>query len=127
MWRPIVLLALVLTGCASVREQTTARNGAIADSVTTIVAIQQANAVELNPLGVGGTIIAKAATVGYIHFNPHNLSPQELDRANRIAGSAWLGAAANNLMIIAGSTNPIAITTGLLTGLALWANSKPSN
>lgn len=117
-----LLIICCLTSCATVNEQTTAANGAIADTATTVIGIKKYNMVETNPIGFPATILLKATAVIYLKTNPNNLSEQELKELDHVSGSLWFGAAANNLAVIAGASNPLGLLIGLTTGIALYLN-----
>ena len=117
-----IIAATLLTGCATINEQTTAFNGAIADTVSTLVVLNKPGVYESNPIGFPLTIAAKVVVVSYIHWNPNDLKPEELKSLDHIAGSAWWAAAANNLAILLGASNPLSLAIGLTTGILLYIN-----
>ena len=118
----LILILTTLTACTTIRENTTALNGAVADTVTTTIALTKSNVVEANPIGFPMTIVLKAMTVAYLKINPNELNSEDVKQLDHAAGSIWLGAAANNLAVILGVVNPIALTIGITTGIALYLN-----
>ena len=119
----LALILTTLTACTTIRENTTAVNGAVADTVTTAIGLSKSNIVESNPLGFPATVLLKTVSVIYLKTNPNGLSPEDIKLLDHTAGSLWLGAAANNLAVILGVINPIALTIGITTGIALYLNS----
>jgi hypothetical protein len=117
-----IILALALTSCSTINQQTTALNGAVADTLTTAIALSRPGVVESNPIGFPLTIAGKALIVGYIWWNPNDLKDQDIKWLDHTAGSAWFGAAANNLAILLGAATPIALGIGLATGILLYIN-----
>jgi hypothetical protein len=107
----------LLVACTTIRDQTHAVNGAIADTATTVVALHKSGVVESNPIGFPATVLLKGIIIGYLHYYPN----ESLDRA---AGSAWWGAAANNLAVVMGLTNPVSIVIGVGVGVGLWINTR---
>ena len=120
-----IIATTLLTGCATINEQTTALNGAVADTVSTLVVLTKPGVYESNPIGFPLTIVGKIAVVSYIHWNPNDLKPEELKSLDHLAGSIWFGAAANNLAILLGAANPVSLVVGLATGIVLYLN-KPT-
>ena len=120
----VLLMSLLLTSCAHIRDNTTAVNGAIADTATTVIGIKKYSMVETNPIGFPATILLKATAVIYIKTNPNDLTDQELKELDHLSGSLWLGAAANNIAIIVGASNPLGLFLGLTTGIALYLNKE---
>lgn len=115
----LAVICCLLVACTTVRDQTRALNGAVADTVTTVVALRKAGVIESNPIGFPATILLKGVMITYLHYYPN----ESLDRA---AGSIWWAAAANNLAVILGLTNPVSIALSVGVGVALWINSEPA-
>jgi len=89
-----IILALLLTGCASVPSPSP-EQAALADITTTAVALAH-GAHELNPLGFGGTTIVK----GIYFAIRDDFTPERRAQADRTVSSIWSGAAVNNLIQI---------------------------
>jgi hypothetical protein len=113
----LILIVCMLVACTSIRDQTHALNGAIADTATTVAALHKSGVVESNPMGFPATVLFKGIMVTYLHYYPND----SLDKA---AGSIWWGAAANNIAVVIGLTNPLSIAIGVGVGVGLWINSQ---
>ena len=120
-----VVVFLLICGCT-----TTARGGdsspvitpetaAIADIITTDIALQQ-GARETNPLGVGGALVAKGV---YLFVLRPTLTESQRKDSDQLASSVWIGAAANNLVVILLPGIPfLALAVGLSTGWTIYHN-----
>ena len=104
----------------NVRAETenSAMYAAAADTASTAVSLAK-GLVELNPLGLVGTMVMKVATITYI-----NKLPEE-DRAQPYSAvsSFWGGATANNLCWLTGA-GPLCFVLGIATGIYLWNNGE---
>jgi hypothetical protein len=98
--------------------ETSAMYAAAADTVSTAASLSR-GLVELNPLGLAGTVVVKVAAITYIHKLP------EEDRAEpySVVYSFWGGAAANNLCWLTGA-GPLCFVLGIATGIYLWSNGE---
>jgi len=91
----------------------TAMTAAILDTVTTFSAISKPGVIELNPLGVTGSIIMKGIAFYYIK----DAEEKEKKDLERFASSLWTAAAVNNIAVIMGSS--VALPIGILSFLIL--------
>lgn len=89
---------------------------AAVDTVTTAVALQQ-GAIERNPLGFVGATVGKGV---YLAVTRLLFTPSERESGDRLVSSLWAGAAINNVMIIAGASNPIGVAVGVTAGVFLF-------
>lgn len=108
-----MILALLLTGCATTaREQTIA--GGLMDAGTTAAAISS-GAIELNPLGPLGALVLKPLAYAYAE----SLSENDRANAHSLIGSIWTGAAASNVCMLV-SANPACYVLGIVSGYKVW-------
>lgn len=117
-----IILALLLSGCASLEQR--ANTAAVGDGVTTLGALAL-GAVEANPLGLV-TIPAKWAILGYVKTLPAD----EQAQYHASAGAIWGGAAVNNVCVIAailtaGTFAPVCIAAGIGYGIWAWREATP--
>ncbi len=114
----LALLMAMLALTARAETAGIALTSAAADTASTAAALSS-GLIELNPLGLAGTVVMKVATIAYI-----NQLPEE-DRAQpySLASSLWGGAAANNLCWLAGA-GPLCFVVGIVTGRYLWNNGE---
>jgi len=123
---PLQFLRRILTGLvlahfaltAHAETATNAMTAAAADTASTAAGLAS-GLVELNPLGLAGSVAMKVATIAYIHQLP------EEDRAHPygIVSSFWGGAAASNLCWLSGA-GPLCFVLGIATGSYLWNNGE---
>jgi hypothetical protein len=94
----------------------TAKQGAIADTVTTGIALNFTNAIEVNPLGFIGSTIGKILLLNY----RDDLPKESQEHIDNIGGSLWMGAAINNVLVIVGAATPVSIFVGLTSGIIFY-------
>jgi hypothetical protein len=116
-----ILTALVLTLVTLTAHAETATNAmtaAAADTASTAAGLAS-GLVEINPLGLAGSVVMKVAVISYIHKLP------EEDRAHpySLATSVWGGLAASNLCWLTGA-GPLCFVLGIATGNYLWDNGE---
>jgi len=92
-----------------------ALTGAVLDTVTTQVALNQGN-IELNPIGFNVTIILKSF---YFLTIRDSLTEQKKSSTDQIASAVWTGASVNNFLVVLGAVTPIAMMAGLATALVI--------
>lgn len=88
---------------------------AAADTATTAVGLS-AGLVELNPLGLAGSLVVKGVLMGYINSLPKEEQPQNYN----VVSSIWGGAAASNLCWLTGA-GPVCFLLGAATGGWMWS------
>lgn len=110
-----VLALAAATAWADQEDQAIA--GGIADMATTAVALGQGGGA-LNPLGPVGALALKLATYVGIRQLPQEDQPPMF---STLSATGW-GATAGNLCILAGGP-PACLVVGLVTGLAVFAQS----
>jgi hypothetical protein len=116
----IFLTAIYLTSSncyANEREITpTPVEAAIADTVTTIIAIN-GGAVEINPLGLGALTILKVGLVLVVNERLEGNDKYMLEKAE---STIWTGASVNNLFVILNASPVTAVAAGIITALIVW-------
>lgn len=96
--------------------------GALGDSVTTHIGISQAGLSEANglintsPAGLVGLFVVKAGIVYYLDRQP----PEVRKSGLKTAAGIWSGFTMNNLLLIAGSTNPLSLVGGAVFGAYMY-------
>lgn len=96
--------------------------GALGDSVTTHIGISQAGLAESNgfihtsPAGLVGLFVIKAGMVYYFD----NQKPEVRKMGLKTSAGIWSGVTMNNLLLIAGSTNPVSLVGGALFGAYMY-------
>jgi hypothetical protein len=90
--------------------------GAVADTVTTLVGIELFGLTETNPAGFIGSTVVKIISLTYAADS----SPEKQKVFDSTAGSFWSAAAVNNLMAILGATSPVSIVTGIVSGMIFY-------
>ncbi|WP_332535332.1 hypothetical protein [Comamonas sp.] len=96
--------------------------GALGDSVTTHIGISQAGLTESNgfihtsPAGLVGLFVIKAGMVYYFD----NQKPEVRKMGLKTSAGVWSGVTMNNLLLIAGSTNPVSLVGGALFGAYMY-------
>lgn len=96
--------------------------GALGDSVTTHIGISQAGLAEANgfihtsPAGLMGLFVVKAGMVYYFE----NQKPEVRKMGLKTTAGIWSGVTMNNLLLIAGSTNPVSLVGGALFGAYMY-------
>jgi hypothetical protein len=125
----ILFLAVALGGCAAVPRSPEARlsaSAAVADGVSTEVAISAGGAVETNPLVTAtpaGLILVTTLKLGLAHSVDQAKDPKTRRFGLNMMSATWGGASVNNLLILAGATPPVAIVAGIGAGIAMWRES----
>ena len=95
---------------------------ALGDSVTTHIGISQAGLSEANglintsPAGLVGLFVVKAGIVYYLDQQ----NPQVRKAGLKTAAGVWSGFSMSNLLLIAGSTNPLGLVGGALFGAYMY-------
>lgn len=96
--------------------------GAFGDSVTTHIGVSQAGLAEANglisttPAGLVGLFVVKA---GMVYYFEHQ-KPEVRKAGLKTAAGVWSGFTMNNLLLIAGSTNPVSLVGGALFGAYMY-------
>ncbi|MFC7205967.1 hypothetical protein [Comamonas endophytica] len=96
--------------------------GALADSVTTNIGLNQPGLAEKNglintsPAGLVGLFVIKA---GIIYYFDHQ-KPAIRKSGLKATAGVWNGVAMNNLLLIAGASNPISLIGGALFGVFMY-------
>lgn len=110
----LVILLTITSGCTTLNRPSP-ETSAIADIATTAVALSKGYT-ELNPLGFAGSTLFK----GVYLYKRDSLSPEERATTDRIASSLWLGAAVNNLAVLAGVVMPFNLFIGSIVALSVY-------
>lgn len=120
MWLSLstALILMMLTPNAMAETAERAMTAAAADTASTAAALSS-GLVELNPLGLAGTVVIKVATIAYINQQP------EEDRSDLygLASTLWGGATANNLCWLTG-IGPACFVLGIVAGNYIWNNGE---
>jgi hypothetical protein len=118
MSKYLVILMLMMASTASwgLCLKPTAKDGMIADTATTIVGVHGFGLVETNPLGLVGSTVLKAVALAYAE----DLPKEKQQDFNNKAGAVWSAAAVNNVMVILGVSNPVAIIIGVISGIVFY-------
>ncbi|WP_159913691.1 hypothetical protein [Pantoea sp. 18069] len=96
--------------------------GAIGDSATTHIGLSQPGLAEKNslintsPAGLVGLLVVKAGIVYYFD----NQSPAIRKSGLKTTAGVWSGITMNNLLLIAGSSNPVSLVGGGLFGAYMY-------
>lgn len=96
--------------------------GALADSVTTNIGLNQPGLAEKNglintsPAGLVGLFVVKA---GIVYFFDHQ-TPAVRKSGLKATAGVWNGVAMNNLLLIAGASNPLSLLGGALFGAFMY-------
>jgi hypothetical protein len=94
---------------------------AIGDSVTTYVALS-GNAVEKNPLvntSPAGLLAVLAVKMGVTYYFDKQPEPVRAQGLKTMAG-IWGGVNVNNLLVIAGASNPVSLIGGIIAGVGAY-------
>jgi len=117
MIKYLITLLLLLPNIANATcFKPTAVQGAVADTVTTLVGIEFFGLTETNPVGFIGSTAVKIISLTYAADS----SPEKQKVFDSTAGSFWSAAAVNNLMAILGATSPVSIVTGIVSGMIFY-------
>lgn len=114
----VLVLALLITGCASTPAGKSVARAQYADIASTGIALTVAKgASEANPLGIGLLVLKPLFPLA---VDRANLPCEHLDNTVRIINSITYGAVTNNLSVAIGLASPLAI--GVVGGLiyAYW-------
>lgn len=96
--------------------------GAAGDSISTHIALKQANVYEVNkiintsPAGLLGLFAIKAGAIYLIDQQKPEIRKPLL----KITAGLWNGVVANNLLIATGATNPAGILAGIAYGIYMY-------
>jgi hypothetical protein len=96
--------------------------GALGDSVTTHIGLGQAGLAEQNgllntsPAGLLGLFVIKAGIIYYFDHQESELRKTGL----KASAGVWSGVTMNNLLLIAGSSNPLSLVGGALFGAYMY-------
>ena len=121
----LILIALALSGCGTLRQQAHTATGA--DVVTTYVGVFATERLsEVNPLIASPTALlvsaaVRIAGVEYINTMPEPARTASLATFNSVS---W-AVVANNLCALAGFEPIMSLTCGAATGIWLWHKSEP--
>lgn len=128
-----VLVILSSVGCAQIEKQEASIPYfsesakpvvayALADSLTTAVAVSSGIASEANPLintaplALAGLFVLKAGMVYYLDKQ----RPAIRENGLKLNSGLWAGVSINNLLVIAGVANPVALAGGFLGGIGAY-------
>lgn len=118
----LLVIVILLAGCANLREST--HLATAADATTTAIGVTSGIAVEANPLisspaMFAGLMLTRVLATEYVDTLP------EPARTTYLSGmsSVWLGAGISNVMILLLASNPIGLAFGAMTGLGWWAST----
>lgn len=124
MWLTLVLLLLVLQGCATnkVPIERDLPKAAVTDTVTTTMVLAKGGR-ELNPFGFPAATAFKAA---YIFYFRDKLSEEQRKFPDRWVSTVWWAASANNLFQFLAPHNVlVGATLGLATGIYIYNFEDP--
>lgn len=94
---------------------------AVADGLTTALALSS-GAVEMNPLVATSPVGLVAMTglkIGLVKY-AETLPEEDKRSVMKTTSAIWMGAAVNNLLVIASAATPFAIVAGIAAGYAMW-------
>ena len=91
--------------------------GAIADTASTVIAINFFDLKEMNPIGVIGSTVMKVVALN----SAEDLTEEKKELFNNAAGSFWMGAAINNVFGIVGATFPISLLAGIISSMIFYS------
>lgn len=112
MRRAVILAAVLLTGCATVKDD--ARLAVAADAATTLIGVSSGLVVEANPLitSPGALAASVAARLALIEYADEQYLP--------LINSVNWGVVGNNVAAIAGALPPLAVAVGFVSGLLAY-------
>jgi uncharacterized protein YceK len=114
-----ITVSLLLAGCSTVYKPTM-RESAIADTVSTAVALEYGNNLhEMNPLGFPATIIGKA---GLIYYAENHASLEERELIEKYSTTIWSGASINNISLLLTISPQLSLFLGIITSIIVWNN-----
>ncbi len=96
--------------------------GALGDSATTQIGLAQSGLVEKNglinasPAGLIGLFVIKAGAIYYFDQQ----APEKRKSGLKTSAGIWGGISMNNLLLIAGSSNPVSVVGGALFGAYMY-------
>lgn len=96
--------------------------GAAGDSISTNIALHQANVVERNglvntsPAGLLGLFAIKAGAIYILDQQRQDIRKPGL----KITAGLWNGVIVNNLLVAAGATNPVSVIAGIAYGAYMY-------
>lgn len=99
---------------------------AVADGVTTGMALSLGSAVELNPListSPLGLVAMTGMKIGLVKF-AETLPEEDKRVAMKTSSAVWGGAAMNNLLVLLAAPGPLSVLVGLVTGIATWMHME---
>lgn len=95
---------------------------AVGDSVTTHIGLNHASLAEKNGLintsaaGLVALFVVKAGITYYFDHQPQKIRASGL----KVTAGVWSGVTMNNLLLIAGSSNPVSLVGGILFGAYMY-------
>lgn len=113
------LVSLAFASSANAGE-VDAYGGIAADAASTALALSAPGIVEMNPLG-WATVPLRILAVQYAKSLPEEEGKPMMQGIN---AAGW-GAAANNLLVLAGASSVAAPIIGIAVGYALWKKGEP--
>ena len=120
----VTILVTVFGGCASLNiPRPRVETAAAMDVVTTYVGLEMGGTRELNPLGFGGTNLAK---LYYLYVLRPGYSPEHRREMDRRLSSVFVGAAVNNtLQLVTAPSLWLSLAAGVLVGFsAYWTEEE---
>lgn len=122
MFKKLGAAALVSLAVATNAQagEVEAYGGIAADAASTALALSAPGIVEMNPLG-WATVPLRIMAVEYAKSLPEEEGKPMMQT---ITAAGW-GAAANNLLVLAGASSVAAPIVGIAVGYALWKQGEP--
>ena len=112
----LIILAVLSVSCTTLSDKT--HLAAIADTTTTVVALNNSH-IEANPiLGQNATNIILAGIVKY--FLIEQLKNTDSKKSLRILYGLYSGTAVNNILVMLGLSGPLPVIVGITTGYILY-------
>lgn len=99
---------------------------AVADGVTTGVALSLGAGVEMNPLIMTsplGLVAMTGLKIGLVKY-ADTLPEEDKRTAMKTSSAVWGGAAMNNLLVLLAAPGPLSVIVGLITGIATWMHME---
>lgn len=121
----LILIALALGGCGTLRQQAHTATGA--DVATTYVGVFATERLsEVNPLiaSPGALLVSAAVRIGAVEYINRMPEPKRTYNLATFNSISW-GVVANNICALAGFEPIMSITCGAATGIWLWHKSGP--
>lgn len=109
----------------SFSPKSTARAAAVADSVSTYLAIAAGGA-EMNPLvstSPMGLVVLAGMKLGFVELADH-MEPAKRATTLRTVSAVWGGVSVSNILLALSVSPPVAAVVAVASGLTIWSRSE---